>query len=306
MNQVQYMIVGLGELLWDVLPAGRQLGGAPTNFAYVSRLLGDQAIVASRVGSDEPGREALARLERFGLTTRYVQLDERRPTGTVKVEVDGKGQPSFTCTEDVAWDYLEWTPPWEELATQADAVCFGSLAQRSTQSRATIRRFLQGTRPDALRVFDVNLRHPGFSAEDLSRSLELARVVKLNSEELPRVGEMLKLGGRGEHAFANRLLQVFDLELVAVTRGEHGSLLVTGEEMIEHPGLRVAVADTVGAGDAFAAALVHYHLRRAPLEQTSEAANRMGAWVATQVGATPPVGPDTLARVLGSIIENYS
>jgi fructokinase len=304
MNHVQYMIVGLGELLWDVFTGGRQLGGAPTNFAYVSRLLGDRAVVASRVGSDELGQEALGRLERLGLTARYVQRDDRRPTGTVKVDVDEKGQPSFTCTADAAWDYLEWTPQWEELAAEADAVCFGSLAQRSAQSRATIQQFLQRTRPDALRVFDVNLRHSGFSAEHLSRSLELARVVKLNSEELPRVAEMLKLGGRGEHAFANRLIQVFDLELVAITRGERGSVLVTGEEMLEHPGLRVAVADTVGAGDAFAAALVHYHLRRAPLEQMSEAANRMGAWVATQVGATPSVGSDTLDRILANV-ENH-
>ncbi len=288
-NNVQRTIVGLGELLWDVLPAGKQLGGAPTNFAYLARLLGNQSFVASRIGRDEHGREALHRLSQLGLSTLYVQRDEKHSTGTVRVELDDQGEASYTNSPDDAWDHLEWTPQWKELATRADAVCFGTLAQRSTESRATIQKFLQAMRPAALRIFDVNLRHSFVTPELLSASLEAARVVKLNSDELPRVSAMLELGGRGSYAFANRLLQVFDLDLIAITRGADGSLLVTAEDMIEHAGFRVPVADTIGAGDAFAAALAHYYLQGASLERISESANRIGAWIATQTGATPSI-----------------
>ncbi|MGI8653736.1 MAG: PfkB family carbohydrate kinase [Pyrinomonadaceae bacterium] len=286
-NDSPHTIVGLGELLWDVLPAGKQLGGAPTNFAYVARLLGNQAFVASRIGDDEHGHEALNRLEQLGLSTLYVQRDEKYSTGIVRVEIDAQGEASYTNSQDDAWDHLEYTPQWKELAMRADAVCFGTLAQRSTESRLTIQKFLQAMRPDALRIFDVNLRHSFVTAEMLSQSLEAANVVKLNSDELPRVSAMLELGGRGSYAFANRLLQVFDLDLVAITRGADGSLLVAAEDMVEHPGFRVPVADTIGAGDAFAAALAHNYLQGASLEQISESANRTGAWIATQTGATP-------------------
>ncbi len=291
-EEQQRIVVGLGELLWDMLPTGKQLGGAPTNFAYIARLLGNQSFVASRVGNDEHGCEALNRLAQLGLSTLYVQQDEKHSTGIVRVELDDQGEASYTNSPDDAWDHLEWTPQWTELASRTDAVCFGTLAQRSNASRATIQTFLQAMRPDALRIFDVNLRHSFVTAEMLSQSLEAASVVKLNSDELPRVSAMLELGGRGSYAFANRLLQVFDLDLVAITRGADGSLLVTAEDMVEHPGFRVQVADTIGAGDAFAAALAHYSLQGASLEHISEAANRIGAWVATQTGATPSIRVD--------------
>ncbi len=290
-NNARRTIVGLGELLWDVLPAGKQLGGAPTNFAYVARLLGNQAFVASRIGADELGQEALDRLHQLELDSSYVQRDEAHQTGTVRVLIDAQGEASYTNSQNDAWDYLEWTPQWTELAARVDAVCFGTLAQRSTTSRSTIKRVLQETRANALRIFDVNLRHSFVTAEMLSESLEAANIVKLNSDELSRIAALLELGGRGEHAFANRLLQIFDLDLVAITRGANGSLLVTAEDMIEHTGFPVTVADTIGAGDAFAAALAHYLLQSAPLEQISVAANRIGAWIATQTGATPSIEP---------------
>ncbi|MFN2455477.1 MAG: carbohydrate kinase [Pyrinomonadaceae bacterium] len=298
MSSAQRTIVGLGELLWDVLPGGRQLGGAPANFAYVARLLGNQAFVASRIGADDLGHEALERLEDLHLSPLYVQRDEEHATGQVRVEINETGEPRYTSFQDVAWDYLEWTPQWEQLAAQADAVCFGTLAQRSVRSRETILRFLQGTRPGALRLFDVNLRHSFVTAELLAQSLELASLVKLNGDELPRVAETLKLGGRGHHAFANRLRQVFELEMVAITRGAKGSLLVTEEEMIEHSGFEVPVADTIGAGDAFAATLAHFYLQGAPLEKISDAANRAGAWIATQTGATPLINPCEFEQIL--------
>lgn len=297
----QYIIVGLGEVLWDLLPGGKQLGGAPANFAYMATLLGDRGIIASRAGSDAPGREALYQLNALGVTTSHIQLDETHPTGTVQVRVNEDGQPEFTINENVAWDFLEWTRQWEILAAQADAVCFGTLAQRSPHSCDTIHRFLRATRLDALRVFDVNLRQSFYSAEILSESLKLSNIVKLNHEELPRVAEILKLGGRGENAWAHRLIQVFGLDLVCVTRGARGSLLVTDADLIEHPGLQVTVTDTVGAGDAFTAALTYCYLRGVSLEKINEAANRVAAWVATRAGATPPVEQGVLEQITGDI-----
>lgn len=283
------MIVGLGELIWDILPEGRQLGGAPTNFAYIAHALGNQSIVASRIGADEPGREALTRLERMGISTNYLQLDSEHPTGTVRVRVDERGEARFAVNENSAWDYLEWTADWKELAPRIDAVCFGTLGQRKQQARETMINFLKHTRASALRIFDVNLRHSFFTAEMLRASLQLSSIVKLNSEELSTIAAMLKLEEDAEEALGQRLISLFELELVAITRGENGSLLVTNAETVNHSGLQIKVKDTIGAGDAFTASLAHYRLRRAPLPIISEAANRMGAWIATQAGATPEI-----------------
>jgi fructokinase len=295
------VVVGLGELIWDMLPEGKQLGGAPTNFAYISRLLGNRSSVASRVGKDEPGREAIGRLRRMGINTDYLQLDEAHPTGTVGVEIDERGEALFAMNEDSAWDYLEWTEGWKELAASADAVCYGTLGQREPQAREVIIRFLEHTRREALRIFDVNLRHTFFTPEMLTRSLELATIVKLNHEELKTVACMLRLEAVDQQTLSRQLLDGFEIELVAITCGDKGSLLITREEAAAHPGFEVRVTDTIGAGDAFTAALVHFYLRRAPLEIISEAANRMGSWMATQAGATPPVSAETLAQIFGEL-----
>ncbi|MFZ0300007.1 MAG: carbohydrate kinase, partial [Candidatus Sulfotelmatobacter sp.] len=268
------IIVGLGELLWDLLPAGAQLGGAPANFAYITSLLGDKGIPASRLGQDSLGADAIRRLRELNLPTEFIQKDADHPTGTVKVEVDRAGQPRFEIAESVAWDFLEWTPQWQKLAQQADAACFGSLAQRSEESRITIRKFLQATRKSAVRVFDVNLRQDFYSIEVLAESMKLATIVKLSHEELPRIMSLFDLEIREEEASARKLLS-HEVKLVCVTRGSSGSLLVSADERSEHPGFKVKVADTVGAGDAFTAALVHGHLRGTSLAQINETANRV-------------------------------
>src|SRR4051812_30682021 len=260
------LFVGLGELIWDMLPEGRRLGGAPTNFAYMARLLGNRSAVASRVGRDALGHEALARLEAAEVSTEYVQVEAEHPTGTVGVRIGERGEPTFMVNGNSAWDYLEWTEGWEELAARADCVCFGTLGQREPRARATITRFLEHVRPGALRVFDVNLRHSFFTPEMLSRSLALSDAVKLNAEELRAAASMLDLRGEGERALSEELLARFKLSLVAVTRGERGSLLVSSEGASEHAGFRVRVVDTIGAGDAFAATLAHCRLRGATLE----------------------------------------
>ena len=289
MADKNYLTIGLGELLWDMFPEGKQLGGAPANFAYMTSLLGDEGIVASRVGSDALGRAAGRRLERLGVRARHLQLDPDHPTGTVQVSVDPAGQPTFDIAESVAWDFFAWTPEWRALAERADAVCFGSLAQRSPQSRATVRAFLRALRPGATRVFDVNLRQSFYDADTLSESAKLADIMKVNTDELAIVAKLLRIPFiYDELRAAHWLRDILGLKLVCITRGAKGSLIVSADETSEHPGYRIHVADTVGAGDAFTAALVYHYLRHASVPTLNEAANRMGAWVSSQVGATPP------------------
>ncbi|HTT18437.1 MAG TPA: carbohydrate kinase [Candidatus Sulfotelmatobacter sp.] len=294
-------VVGLGEVLWDLLPRGACLGGAPANFAYITTLMGDHGIVASRVGQDSRGLEALRRLEESGLDIDHVQTDREHPTGTVNVDVDGNGQPRFEIAQPVAWDHLQWTPHWQRLAETADAVCFGSLAQRSPASRDTIRRFLQATGPSAVRVFDVNLRQSFYSGEILADSMKVADVVKLNNDELPRIMSLSGMQHNGEMSSARRLIEEYELDLVSITRGGRGSLLVSAENSSEHPGFRVHVADTVGSGDAFTAGLVHEYLHGASLDLMNEVANLVGAWVASEVGAMPTPKRGALEHSLAEI-----
>jgi fructokinase len=290
----RFTVVGLGEMLWDLLPSGKQLGGAPANFAYMTALLGDHALVASRVGKDRLGNAAARRLTRLGLPATFLQVDADRPTGTVNVTVDAQGQPKFEIMEKVAWDFFEWTPQWRELAAKTDAVCFGSLAQRSAQSRATILAFLEAVRPGTLRIFDVNLRQAFFNKDVLSESASRADIMKLNDDEIMRVTQLLGGAAHDQQGAAQWILKTYGLKLVCVTRGGQGSLLVTAKATDEHPGHPVKVQDTVGAGDAFTAALVHKYLRKAPLRAMNAAANQLGSWVASQVGATPPADPKVI------------
>ena len=297
----RHTVVGLGELLWDLLPAGKQLGGAPANFAYITSLLGDNGIPASRLGHDALGAEALNRLNDLALSTEFIQQDSDHPTGTVKVQVDHTGQPCFEIAESIAWDFLDWTPQWHNLSQQTDAVCFGSLAQRSERSRSTIRQFLLSVPPASARIFDVNLRQRFYSREVLAESMKLATIVKLNHEELPRIMRLFQLDHHSEQVSAQRLLASHNLKLICVTRGNAGSLLLSPDDSNEHPGFKVKVADTVGAGDAFTAAMVHGYLRKTSLAQINETANRVGAWVASQPGATPVPEPTGLERALAKL-----
>jgi fructokinase len=300
-NSPRPLVVGLGELLWDLFPKGKQLGGAPANFAYSTALLGDCAVVASRVGDDRLGQEALWHLKSNGLNIDHIQRDAQHPTGTVKVEVDAKGQPEYHIIENVAWDFMEFSEGWISLARSTQAVCFGSLAQRCAVSRATIKAFLSAMPSFAIGIFDVNLRQSYFSSEVLRDSARFAKVLKLNHEEFPRFLDLmqcpLKNSERTDVAGARWLCREFGIRLVCVTRGSNGSLLATASSQNEHPGFRVKIADTVGAGDAFTATMVHHALRGSSLAAINAAANRMGAWVASQEGAMPPADPEILKAV---------
>ena len=293
--------MGLGEVLWDLLPRGACLGGAPANFAYITTLMGDQGIVASCVGEDSRGIEALRRMEELGLDIDHVQTDRRHPTGVVNVQLDGDGLAQYEIAHPVAWDFLRWTSDWDRLATTIDAVCFGSLAQRSETSRTTIRRFISATPEHTVRVFDVNLRQAYYSRDVLAESMRLANVVKLNDEELPKIMRLLKFPHKDEASSARRLSREFELDVVCITRGGRGSVLVRGDDVSEHPGFKVHVADTVGSGDAFTAGLVHEYLHGASLDLMNEVANLVGAWVASEMGAMPTPKRGALEHSLAEI-----
>ena len=295
-------VVGLGELLWDILPQSTHLGGAPANFAYIASLLGNEGIVASRLGHDSLGQDAIRRMQEVGLVADHVQIDREYPTGTVNVQLDANGVAQYEILQPVAWDFLEWTDDWRELAATADAVCFGSLAQRCEGSRATIQKFLKSTSGRTIKVFDVNLRQSFYSAAVLAESILLADIVKLNDEELPKIVDSVGIANRSEISSAEKLIREYDLKLVCITRGGRGSLLVRDGESSQHPGFKVRVADTVGAGDAFTAAMVHEYLRGSSLERMNEAANRVGAWVASKPGAMPRPKNGVLGEALAQIL----
>jgi fructokinase len=233
--------------------------------------------------------------------TEFLQEDNRHPTGTVLVELDAAGQPSYEISQPAAWDFLQWTESWEALARSVDAVAFGTLAQRSERSRRTIWKFLEVTRRDSLRVFDLNLRQKFYSARVLAASLERANVVKLNQEELSKVQPLLGIAGEDEFSFCRQCIDRFHLKLICVTRGQSGSLLSDGRDSDEHPGLRVEVKDTIGAGDAFTAGLVDAYLRGRTLVEVNRSANRMGAWVASHSGAMPAAPERQLEEILGDL-----
>jgi fructokinase len=286
------LIVGLGELLWDLLPGGKQLGGAPANFTVMSARLGNRGVIASRVGRDALGEEARAYLAPLPAELDYLQMDEEHATGSVSVTLQD-GQPEYVIHQPVAWDFLACTPEWLALAQRADAVCFGTLAQRHDVSREAIHAFLAAASENCVRVFDVNLRKPFYDARVLTDSLQRATLLKLNEIEMPVVMSLLGLAensGSDEASLlqsAQRLLDRFPLKLVCITMGSQGSLLVKPEAYHRHHGIATEVVDTVGAGDAFTAALVSFYLRGAPLAVLNEAGNRWGSWVASQRGAMP-------------------
>ena len=288
-----YTIVGLGEILWDMLPGGKQLGGAPANFAYHANALGATGAVVSRVGDDEPGREILRRLDELGLNRRYVGVDPDHPTGRVNVRLDARGVPDYVIHQDVAWDFLANPgddPALAGLARRCDAVCFGSLAQRGAVSRRSIAAFLDATGPRCLRVFDVNLRQSYYDRDTIDASLRRSGVLKLNETELPDLGKLLGVAGEGPAAVEELFRRYPMLSLVALTAGDRGSALYAAAgETSRHGGFPTEVADTVGAGDAFTAALVLGLLDDHDLGRINAFANRLASYVCSQPGATPPI-----------------
>jgi fructokinase len=280
-----------------MLPGGKQLGGAPANFAYHAQALGAQGVVVSCIGEDELGREIITRLDELSLDRSYLAVDKAHPTGTVTVELDESGKPDYTIHENVAWDFIPSDPRLAGLAGRTDAVCFGSLCQRSDVSHRAVRDFLEATRPECIRVFDINLRQSYFNKGIIQTMLELSNILKLNDEELPVVAELLGLTGSVSDVLL-QLTQKYALRMVVLTRGANGSCLYTPGQMCSHRGFATQIADTVGAGDSFAAAITLGLLYGRTLDVINEFANRLASFVCSQSGATPRL-PDTLAREFG-------
>jgi fructokinase len=284
-------VLGLGEILWDVLPSGAQLGGAPTNFALHVAGLGLAAGVVTRVGADPLGEAAKQRLVGRGLVVDLVQTDPALPTGTVAVTLSEAGVPEYVIDEPAAWDRIAVSAGAVAAMETAAAVCFGSLAQRHPASRETIRALVAATPPSAWRVFDVNLRQHYYDRRTIEASMKLANVLKVNDQELAVIGELAGVSGTIEQCM-EQLAEQFGLRLVAVTRGDGGSSLLQDGRFSDHPGYPAAVKDTVGAGDAFAAALCAGILRGMDLDETNDFANRVAAFVCESEGATPMLPPE--------------
>jgi fructokinase len=286
------------------------LGGALTNFAVFAARLGNPTGLVSSVGDDDYGRSARTSLKLPNLDLDQLQEDSAHPTGTVEVSFSADKQPRYLIRRGVAWDFIRSTPQLLAVARSADAVCFGTLPQRHEVSRSTIRSFVEATAPSCVRVCDVNLRMPDCSPEVLHWSMAHATVIKLSDEELPQVFSMLnkRVSGQDQapaspQAAAHALLGKFpSCQMVATTLGPHGCQLTMRESSFGHPGFPIQVVDTVGAGDAFTAGLLHAYLRGASLPQMAEVGNLCGSYVASQPGATPLLSP-TLIEHIGALLS---
>jgi fructokinase len=291
-SEREFIMVGLGEILWDMLPEGKQLGGAPANFAYHGQALGGRSMVVSCVGDDDLGKELLDCLDEMKLDRKHVVVDRGHPTGTVTVRLDENGKPDYIIHENVAWDFIPSSSALLSLAAETDAVCFGSLCQRSEVSQKTVRSFLAVTRPDCIRLFDINIRQSYYNEDVVRTMLELSNVLKLNNEELAIVAGLLDIEG-SETDVLSELIKRYDLSLIALTKGPEGSRLYTGSRDSECEAAPIdKIADTVGAGDAFSAAIAIGWLRGDDLDKINAKASRVASFVCSQSGATPELTED--------------
>ncbi len=279
------IIVGLGEALWDCLPEGRKLGGAPANFAYHTSQFGNEAYAVSAVGNDELGDETIQAFEEKQLNYALPRVDF--PTGTVQVTLDGDGIPSYDIKEGAAWDNIPFTPELEALARRSRAVCFGSLAQRSEVSRQTIYRFLDSTPKDCLRIFDINLRQNFYSKEIIRESLRRCNILKINDEELVIIGRMFGYPGMDFENKCWLILGKYNLDMLVLTCGVNGSYVFSKGAMSYYETPKVKVADTVGAGDSFTGSFVASLLAGKPVAEAHRIAVNVSAYVCTQNGAMP-------------------
>lgn len=282
----KFIVAGVGEILWDMLPSGKQLGGAPANFAYFAKALGAEAYMVSRVGGDRLGREILDKLGKLGFSRKYVAVDYAHPTGIVEVRLDKDGKPSYEIKRNVAWDFIEYSSELCSLAGKTNAVCFGSLAQRSGVTRETIHNFIAAMPEASLKIFDINLRQSFYNRKIIEQLLKLSNVLKLNDEELVLVSDLLSIPGN-EARVVKSLMLKYKLDVVAVTKGPKGAVLYSPAGAYPARGRKIRIADTVGAGDAFTAGLVMGLLNRLKMETISDLANRLAVYVCGQHGATP-------------------
>ena len=282
------MIVGVGEVLWDAFPEGEAFGGAPANFVSHCHSQGARTGIISCLGTDERGEKAHRFLTDHGVDTSGLAQTGDYPTGVVQVTLDEKGKPEYDICEGVAWDHIPFTPEIEALCAEADALCFGTLSQRHSDSQATISSCLAATRPECLRVFDINIRQHYYTPEVVLSSLEQANALKLNDEELPLVARLLELEGSPEEQLRG-IVERCDLRLAILTMGPEGALMLTPEASNFAVPPDDPVVNTVGAGDSFTAATIMGFLRGDALAEINRFANELATFVCTQHGAVPPL-----------------
>ena len=285
------MIVGLGEALWDVLPEGKKLGGAPANFAYHTGQFGLDTLAISALGEDRLGDETIAAIEEQGLN--YMMPRVPYPTGTVQVTLDDEGIPAYDIKENVAWDNIPFTDEMKAVAQNCRAVCFGSLAQRNVVSRGTIKKFLSATPDDCMKIFDINLRQSFYTKEVIDDSLHLCNVLKINDEELVVIGRMFGYPGLDMQDKCWLLLGKYNLDILVLTCGVNGSYVFTPGSMSFYETPKVEVADTVGAGDSFTGTFCACILKGKSVADAHRIAVDASAFVCTQKGAMPKL-PDTI------------
>ncbi|MDD5728657.1 MAG: carbohydrate kinase [Victivallales bacterium] len=292
--QGKFKIVSIGEVLWDIFQDNAKFGGAPANVACHCAAMADSAYMISSVGNDNYGKAAMEFLLGRNVNIDGVSVSGKYATGTVDVAVDRQGKPEYRINCQSAWDNIESNSCMEHIVRNADALCFGSLAQRDEVSRRTIERLVALSPAACLKVFDVNLRLDFYNDDILRNSVRMADIIKLNDEELPVVGKVFGLSGNAE-AVMKELIRVTDVKLVAVTRGGDGAVIISRDEESDCPGIKVdKLADTVGAGDAFTAMLISGLLRGKPLDEINHNACRLAAYICSQPGATPELPADVI------------
>ena len=294
---MKQLVVGLGEALWDVLPEGKKLGGAPANFAYhAGQFLGqDNALAVSALGEDKLAEETIVALEEHQL--RYLMPRVPYPTGTVQVTLDEQGIPTYDIRENVAWDNIPFTAEIEEAARNCRAVCFGSLAQRNVVSRENIHRFLDATPKDCMKIFDINLRQNFYTREVIQESMQRCNVLKINDEELVIIGRMFGYPGLDMENKCWLILGKYNLDMLVLTCGTNGSYVFAPGQMFFRETPKVQVADTVGAGDSFTGSFCSAILSGKSIAEAHELAVEVSAYVCTQNGAMPALPAELLHRL---------
>ena len=291
-------IAAFGELLWDLLPTGKVLGGAPANFIYRINSFGDEGTLLSKVGNDKAGKEVRESLIRLGVSDENIQTDYEFPTGSVEVKIDEFGNADFNICTDVAYDHIEINSEMMEAFSEADCVCFGTLVQRYGISKNTLRELIHQSE-GVVKFLDINLRRNCYSAASIEDSLLMTNILKTNDEELKITKELLGLEEENLKDLAREVIEKYDLDMVLCTLGYHGAFCLTSDLSFHYdPGYQVILGDTVGAGDAFSAGFVHYHMNGFSIREALQFGNASGALVATTTGATSPISKEDILKFI--------
>ena len=287
-SKTAFTVVAFGEILWDLLPSGPVIGGAPFNFTYRINELGNEGLIVSCLGTDDYGQQARERIRELNMPADYVQQRER-PTGTVEIFLDEHQEPHYTIIPDVAYDYIGYHDPLRELAQRAHCLCFGTLAQRNEQSRATLNRLVSDFVGDYV-LYDINLRPDTYTTDVIRTSLGWATILKLNEDEAEEIAALLELSASGLPEIGQALVAQNHLAYCVITLGERGVLGFSAKGEVHYvPTFQIHLTDPLGAGDAFTAGFVHALLWQQPLEQACRYGNALGASVASQAGGTQRV-----------------